>query len=248
MAVHATDSSAQRSGIYWLLGINTFFFIACRLIAAIDQESIGWLASAELPGSFSLLMSRPWAIVTYMFLQYDFSHFAVNMLWLYLFGVLLSERARVGCTWLIYLVGGIAGGVAFILANRHSSTTLCGSSAAVLSIVTATALTIPKERIKLAVFGLVEIRKIALLVLIIMIIGVSMRNLGGFAAHLGGIAAGLAIGVALRHRHATISPAAATKSNSNKLPKELLAKLRRSGYSSLTAEERQQLFDSSKRP
>lgn len=246
MAALATDISTPRREIYWLLGLNTLFFIASRVVAAISPAAIGWFSTVELPGSFALLLSRPWAIVSYMFLQYDFSHFAVNMLWLYLFGVLLAERARVGRPWLVYLAGGFAGAIAFILANRSAATTLCGASAAVLSIVAATALTIPKERVRLAVFGNVEVWKIALLVLVVMVIGVSMRNIGGFAAHLGGIAAGVAIGLALRRRRSAVKPIAQAKAN--KLPKELLTKLRRSGYSSLTAEERQQLFDSSNRP
>lgn len=246
MADRTTDISTLRRHIYWLLGLNALFFIAIHIVAAINTTTIGWFYMVELPGSFAVLLSRPWTIVSYMFIQYDFSHFAVNMLWLYLFGVLLAERARVGRTWLVYLAGGIVGGIAFILANRGSATTLCGASAAVLSIVSTTALTIPNERVRLAVFGNVEVWKIAWLVLVVTVIGVSMRNIGGFAAHLGGITAGVAIGVALRHRRPAVKPIALPKAN--KLPKELLTKLRRSGYSSLTAEERQQLFDSSNRP
>jgi len=47
------------------------------------ENIITWFA---VPASLGKLITRPWTLLTYMFLHYDFWHILFNMLWLYWFG------------------------------------------------------------------------------------------------------------------------------------------------------------------
>ena len=70
----------------------------------------------ELPADLSPLLYRPWSLVTYMFLHASVMHILWNMLALYVFGRIFlnfySTRHFVG----VYFLGGIIGGIFFILA------------------------------------------------------------------------------------------------------------------------------------
>ena len=61
-----------------------------------------------IPANTGDLLTRPWTILTYMFLHLDFLHILFNLLWLYWFGLIfvkyLSQRQLLGT----YLFGGIA--------------------------------------------------------------------------------------------------------------------------------------------
>ena len=69
----------------------------------------------ELPSSLTQLLCRPWSLFTYMFLHEHFMHILWNMIALYVLGKIFidfySLRHFVGT----YLIGGLFGGVAFVL-------------------------------------------------------------------------------------------------------------------------------------
>ena len=103
-----------------------------------------FLQYLQVPSSPELLLYRPWTIITYMFTHFDFLHILFNMLWLYWFGGLFltffSERQLGG----LYLLGGIAGAVLFLVAYNifpyfrtvAAYSYLMGASASVMSLST----------------------------------------------------------------------------------------------------------------
>lgn len=103
-----------------LIYINVGLFILIRLTGVIfllfNIPGISFLQYLQMPSSPELLLYRPWTVITYMFTHFDFLHILFNMLWLYWFGGLFlnffSERQLGG----LYLLGGIAGAVLFMLA------------------------------------------------------------------------------------------------------------------------------------
>ena len=103
-----------------LIYINVGLFILIRLMGVIfllfNIPGISFLQYLQMPSSPELLMYRPWTVITYMFTHFDFLHILFNMLWLYWFGGLFltffSERQLGG----LYLLGGIAGAILFMLA------------------------------------------------------------------------------------------------------------------------------------
>ena len=164
-------------------------------VTSIADNVVGYV---ELPSSFFQLLCRPWTIVTYMFLHEQLMHILWNMLALYLFGRIFlsffSVRHFVG----VYVLGGIFGGLAFLLAYNifpyfapyvgHSF--LVGASASVLAVVVASAVRAPDYRINLLFFGNVKLSLLAWVFVGVSVLMLSSSNAGGNFAHLGGAFAG----------------------------------------------------------
>ena len=154
-----------------------------------------WL---ELPSAPMHFIVQPWSLVTYMFLHAGLMHILWNMLALYWFGRLFlsyfSTRHFIG----VYLLGGIVGGLFFMLAynvfpmftDSNANGYLVGASAAVLAVVTATAARVPDQRINLLFFGEIRLVTVALVTVVASLLLLTSGNSGGSFAHLGGAFAG----------------------------------------------------------
>ena len=79
----------------------------------------------------------------------------------------------------------------YLLPVIDQSKPLIGASAAVLAILFAIATYIPNYRISIIVFGQVPIKYLAIAFVLIDIIGIQNSNAGGHIAHLGGALSGL---------------------------------------------------------
>ncbi len=224
-----------------------------------------WLT---LPSIFSLFISRPWTLLTYMAVHFDVLHMLFNVLWLYWFGrimlINLSERHLA----LAFVGGGIAGGIFFLAsaALGYGSGWLCGCSAAVIAVMCTTALRLPDHPVNLFLIGEVKLKWIAVACCILTFVGGG----GNQAAHIGGMIWGVALGLMMRQG---IDPAKwlsglTSKTTTRREPKrspdrmvrvlrdrqddirrldELLDKIRLSGYGSLSARERKELNEISSR-
>ena len=142
--------------------LNVFFFLSGTPFPFMD-----WLA---LPADFGVLASRPWTLITYMFLHFDFLHILFNLLWLYWMGQIFLTYFDQGKLITIYLLGGISGGL-FYVAGYNSfpvfsqivaDSRLLGASASVIAIVTALAVHAPNHTINLMFIGPVKMKYIAL--------------------------------------------------------------------------------------
>ncbi len=155
------------------------------------DEVIGWLA---VPASFDTLITRPWTLVTYMFLHFDIWHILFNMLWLYWFGKIFLEYLNERQMLSTYLIGGLSGAVLYILSfnifpkfqDAYLQSVALGASASVVAIVVAISLYVPNYRINLLFLGPVKIIYIALFSLTIDVLMIRSSNSGGHLAHLGG--------------------------------------------------------------
>jgi len=117
-------------------------FVGFKLSGSDGSQMLTWLA---LPASFELFISRPWTILTYMFLHFEFLHILFNVLWLYWFGKIFLEYHSQQKLLSVYLIGGFSGGVAYMLAynlipvfqKSVLDVQLLGASASVIAIVIA---------------------------------------------------------------------------------------------------------------
>lgn len=189
-----------RNGTYLtrLIYINIAIWVLVRLVFVVYRLSgaegmllLNWLA---LPASFELFIQRPWTILTYMFLHFDFLHILFNVLWLYWFGRIFLEYHNQQKLLSLYLVGGFSGGIAYMLAynlipvfqQSITQVQLLGASASVIAIVIAIAVYVPNHLIHLLFIGPVKIKWIAVVSVLLYIINLSGENAGGNFAHLGG--------------------------------------------------------------
>jgi hypothetical protein len=116
------------------------------------------------------------------------------MLFLYWFGRLVHDY--LGNTRLInlYILGGLAGGVLYILIYNISPlfvdevgrSSLIGASASVFAIVVAAATLMPDHQFHLLLLGPVKIKYIAIFYVAMSFVGSIGPNAGGDIAHLGG--------------------------------------------------------------
>ncbi len=179
----------------FVYAVVLFFTITAFLMQGNHNFIIYWLG---LPASFDVLLSKPWTLMTYMFTHQSFLHILFNLLFFFWFGRIfvqyLNQQKLLG----LYLLGGIVGGICYIVAFnvfpvfdeiRHASTAI-GASASVMAIIIAIASLVPRHTVFMLFFGQVQLRYIAIAVVILDIISIPTDNAGGHIAHLGGALTG----------------------------------------------------------
>lgn len=167
-----------------------------RLIFANVAVFIAQMASPmvtfQLELAPSLVLERPWTLLTYMFVHdpRNFVHIIFNMLTLFWVGPRVEQRLGERHFILLYLASGLGGAVATVAIP--GSPPVIGASGAIMGVLIAYAVYWPRDRFYL--YGLVPVEA-WLLVTIYVILDVSgAGGLGGAGiahwAHLGGLATG----------------------------------------------------------
>lgn len=183
--------------IYVNVGVYVFLAlvqVVCKLFE-LDSSWLGWFFM--VPSNWSSFLHHPWTILTYMFSHTGFVHLICNVLMLYWFGQLFmtffNQRDLVG----VYVLGGLAGGLIYLLAFnfipyyvQQGSNFLLGASASVMAIVVSTAVISPDYRVRIPLIGSVKIEWIAVATVLISLLSITSANAGGELAHLGGALAG----------------------------------------------------------
>lgn len=255
-----------------LINVGVFLIVSfAALLANLLGVPYNLLPMLELPSSFGEAILHPWTFATYMFTHYQLLHILFNMLWLYCFGIIFLDHYSDREFSAAYLIGGLAGALFYLAGNallpQYSSSGLVGSSAAVLAVAAATVVRAPNYHINLWLIGMVKIKWVAAVCIVFALLTAGPHNIGGHFAHIGGIGAGILF--ALNARFGWLKPKRQRKSKI--LPKlherpvretvrrqptrqeierqldELLDKVNRSGYSSLSDKEKQKLNDLSKK-
>ncbi|MFN5218671.1 MAG: rhomboid family intramembrane serine protease [Sphingomonadales bacterium] len=140
---------------------------------------------------------QPWSVFTYIFLHAGFFHLFTNMLWLFFIGSILEDMTGKKHVWRLFIGGGIAGALLFMLLNNvfgvgGEMARMVGASGGVTAVIVGTAVMFPTYRVML--FGIlsVELVWIAVFRVILDLLGASGPiNQGGYICHLGGAAFGL---------------------------------------------------------
>lgn len=185
-----------------LIIINVMIFIVIGVISVIGEVSGSTAFSDFLYNQFTIpptiaeFLTRPWTLITYMFAhsRWDIFHILFNMLVFYWFGRLFVEYLGSAKMTALYILGGLAGGIFYLLMfntvpfymERSGFSGMVGASAAIYGIVVATATLLPNYTFFLMFFGPVKIKYIAGFYVIISFLGTTQSNAGGNLAHLGG--------------------------------------------------------------
>lgn len=249
-----------RDAVTKLITVNFLVWLACAVSELIFRFDLARILA--LPYHLNHSSISALSMITYMFLQTDFLHMFVNMMWLLLFGRLFMETQSGERLVVLYIYGGLAGAVSFLVYHAHPY--MLGASCSVLAVVGASASLLPKFRVNLLLFGSVEVIWLAVAAVVLFII------MGGGADQASAHTAGLAVGIiyTLLKRNGTdittpvisvykaIASRKPLKATTGKKSwhrseeeefDDLLAKISRSGYSSLTPSERQRLFNLSQK-
>lgn len=161
-------------------------------IAELSSGSTGvyFLATTADPQA---LLYRPWTIITHMFAHEGLFHIFFNMIFLWFLGRMFQEYFGSRKLLATYLLGGLAGFLAFFLAlnliptmNPTGSLAL-GASAAVMAIFIGTATYFPDREIRLLLIGAVKLKYVAIFYVLLDYFALSgSSNVGGSIGHLGG--------------------------------------------------------------
>jgi membrane associated rhomboid family serine protease len=194
----------NNNSLYKLIAINLLVFVVMLFARVILNLSGGGaiykliLSYLAMPADIPQLLVKPWTVLTYMFMHEGFFHILFNMLFLYWFGMLLHEYLGSRKLANIYILGGIAGGLFYLLiynvspffADVLSNAKMVGASAGVYAIVVAAATLSPNTTFFLLLLGPVKIKYIAIFYVLIAFANSDGSNAGGELAHLGGAALG----------------------------------------------------------
>lgn len=201
------------NGLIRIILINLILFATLIIFRVILNLSgfgniYDWLMSQlMMPADPIEFLYKPWTLITYMFTHQGFLHILFNMLFLYWFGQLIMDYLGSKKFVNLYILGGLAGGLFYMLMYNlipyyHpmvDSSVLLGASAGVSAIIVGAATLVPNHSFMLIFIGPVKIKYIAIFYVIFKsFAGLDGPNAGGELAHLGGAAIGYLYIVQLR--------------------------------------------------
>jgi membrane associated rhomboid family serine protease len=179
-----------------IIVVNVIVFLLGLLLQLLQeatrQSSLMWF---ELPSEFSDFILKPWSIITYAFVHYDFLHILFNMLWLYVIGQLFLNLFSPKLALNVYFLGAISGGLLFILCYSLfpqvflTGNRLVGASASVRALLIFICAYLPNKEIRFFTFNL-KLWYFGLGIVILDVLGLFGNNAGGNLAHIGGAALG----------------------------------------------------------
>ena len=187
--------------LYQFIAANVFVFLVLNLLYVVEflvgragVISVFLEQQLVMPANFSLFAVKPWTVFTYMFTQKEIFHLLFNMLWLFWLGKIFLDFLNKRQFIFVYLLGGLAGGITFLLLYNFipvfrddaQFSYLLGSSASVSAIVVGTATLLPNYSIRMLLFGDVRLKYLALVFIVLDLIGLAGANPGGSLSHLGG--------------------------------------------------------------
>ncbi len=194
------------NALMWLFVFNVAFVLILLTIkvaisvndnsdAVFYSQVVGWFS---LPADFTKLMNRPWTILSFMFSDTELFRAVSNMLWLWAYGGILQNLTGNKKLIPVYLYGGFAGAVFFIIATYSiptntanvDSATLLGANAAVMAVAVAATLLAPNYRFFRHIRGGIPIWVLTLIYIAIDLAGVAAQPAAHPIAHIGGGFAG----------------------------------------------------------
>ncbi len=271
-----------------IIAINVIVFaigyILTKVLSLPDETSLNWF---ELPKDFTEVIYKPWAIITYGFIHYDFWHVLLNMLVMYFVARMLLNLFNAKIALNVYFLGIICGSLSFLFAYNvlpsqilKPALGLLGASAGVRALLIFICAYMPNQEARFFTFS-IKLWYIGVAIIILDVLGLFGDNQGGNIAHIGGdilgyfyakqLVKGQDIGkgfekfmdafinmfkfskkTPLKTVHKNKSKVGGyTKGEFNQFNNQkkidiILDKISKSGYDSLTAEEKEFLFKAGK--
>ena len=264
-----------------IIAVNVVVFIVALILRRL-QVSLRWI---ELPSDFYSFIVKPWTLITYAFLHYDFMHIFFNMLWLYVLGRMFINLFSVKIALNVYFLGALFGGLLFLLGYNvfpnvfTNEARLLGASGAVRALLIFLCAYMPNKEFR---FFMVSIKLwyVGAAIVFLDFMGFFGLNPGGNLAHFGGSILGYLYATQLRNGHdigkgfgrfmdsitRIFTPKSPLKTVYKKKAKDIagytkeefkefnnqkriniiLDKISKSGYESLSKEEKEFLFKAGK--
>ena len=165
-------------------------------LALFNKNVLGWFT---MPADFNSMISRPWTILTHMFVHDNIWRVFANMLWLWCFGYIMQDLTGNRKIIPVFIYGALGGAIAFMLAYNFlpslrpfaAQSSAIGASAGVMAVAIATTLVSPGYRIFPMIGGGIPLWVLTAVYVISDLATVSISDTGSLVAHLGGAFTGL---------------------------------------------------------
>lgn len=262
----------KRSVLTQIIGLTVFVFLLITLssifffLAGVKENPLIRLLS--VPSSFNAFLRRPWGIITYMFTHKGLFHLLFNMLWLFWMGRLFIKYFDSQKLLWLYILGGVGGAALYMLAYNHLAVFAAanpfsyaiGASASVMAVFFAVAVYKPSYTVYLLFLGRIKMLHLALAFVALDLLMLPSSNPGGHISHLGGALVGVVFALWMKqqtpqrfqntqqgqtYKHAKDYAYNKDKKQQEDNINEILDKISKSGYESLSTKERKDLFKSS---
>lgn len=211
-------------------------------------------------GDVEVFNFRVWQFLTYSFLHADLLHLMFNMFMLYLFSQLFYTYFNERRLLKAFFLGGAVSGIFYFLVSNilGMEQYVVGASGAIMAVFFTVVGYNPFMRVHVIIFGNIAIYYIAFAFLGFDLLQLFSDNAGGHLVHIGGSIFGFVYGRWLKgfaidfksgkkkarlrtvHRKTTVNRIAAD--DKQKQIDVILDKISKSGYDSLTQEEKEFLF------
>lgn len=186
-------------------GEKNFKWLSIKLVALITLVFIFQILYLPLTDLFAeipaLIFSRPWTLITHIFLHGGIEHLFYNMFALALFGTILEKIIGWRRFLSLFLVGGLFAGIGSALVFFYQGNLFGGSigaSGAIMAIIGALAVLRPRMTVYVYVMPLPMIAAAAFWAIFDILGAFNPFSSVNNFAHLFGMAFGLAYGLILR--------------------------------------------------
>ena len=235
------------------LVLNTFLFL-------FNLKQVSLINYFDLHPEIGDIIRSPWTLISYSFLHIDFFHIFWNMLILFVvckyFLNFLTNKKLIE----IYFYGALMGGLFFVISYnifpvfKNSFSPLIGSSASVYAVLIFACSYMPNTKVNLIFFD-IKLKYLGLFYVLLSLIQIPFSNAGGNIAHLGGAFYGFYYAKNFNLSNPPFnfivnfinnfkSKAKKNPDNQKKID-NILDKISKSGYESLSKSEKDFLFKNS---
>ncbi len=147
-----------------------------------------------MPADFDKLLSKPWTIITHMFVHTNIWVVFANMLWLWSFGYIMQDLTGNKKIIPIFIYGSLGGAVAFILAYNFVPSlkaqlpfvTTMGASAGVMAVAIATTVVSPNYRLFPMIRGGIPLWVLTIVYILSNLLTISVRDTANIMLHIAG--------------------------------------------------------------
>jgi membrane associated rhomboid family serine protease len=179
----------DHNALTWLIILNALFFVSILFIKVIYDLTTGHSQATEfnidswvaMPAEGYRFLTRPWTVFTYMFAHNSIWYIISTVLWLWCFGYIFQDLAGNNKLFPVYLYGGFAGGLFFLITANlipsiHADAaaySLMGAATSVMAVAIAVTALTPTFRIMPMLNG-----GIPLWVITLVFVGIDFGTIG----------------------------------------------------------------------
>ena len=143
---------------------------------------------------YLILFTRPWTIITHIFLHANLTHLFFNMLVLFFFGRELEHRVGNRVFWNVFFTSGIVAAIGYTLTG---SGPMIGASGAIYGIFACMAVLAPEMRVYVY-FIPMKIKHALVLFALMDFVLIGAPDMIAHTAHLSGIFVGILMGMRIK--------------------------------------------------